>query len=790
MMRAFTSMKFFSPLSSLLLLVSLLSACNPSKPVVVPKRKTTDPTGVVKEVNRLSLVHSPFLKRHETDLVDWYPWGEEAFARAAEENKMVMVCIGYSSCPWTLKMQRETYADAQIAGYLNKHFINILVDREERPDLNNAYMRYAYLRNRQSGWPLHVWLTPKGLPWHTAVYLPRLSTNSSPGFQTTVEHVVNDWEDPAYVNREALYRVEGSKMGVLPPMGIDKKGQPILSPQPALGYRQQLEQLQMGDKESKLELSALELAFDKLNAAFDPAYGGFSGAPKFHQGTSIEWLLEYASLRKATAYGRSERAQLMARVSLDKLAAGALQDQLGGGFHRYGIDAHWTVPQFEKMLYDQGYLVQAFLHAAAVTGKTSFLATAKRTLDYVEAELNHPAGGFYCAENCFSSLKPSDQEGGYYLWRKEEIDQIVGPESAAVLQRVYDLTDKGNLPVEVLNLQTERFPNQNILRMAHSLAEAAQALSLPEAQVDQLFQSGNAKLLAARQLRPRPLRDEKVLPAWNAVVISAFLQGASQLQSPAYLQRALKAAEFTYNTFLKADYSRPRFAEDYALLIKAMLDAYETTGDPKWLENGVSLQARMDRELWDGVLGGYWDGPADPNLFAPLKSCDEACEFAPNATAASNLVRLARLLGELRYLTSNGPNPQPSASATLNAFVGETTATAIGAATPPGPATHVRVLSAYAQYSLPGCQFIICGKLGSPEVQAFQAVLLAHFRPNSYLLYLDGGPSETYLKAHNRELAGLKLASGKPLVVLARNYHKEQSFANPADLKAFLDQEY
>jgi uncharacterized protein YyaL (SSP411 family) len=754
-----------------------LVSCDNKRPEAKVKARP-DETPVTKEVNRLALVNSPFLKSHDSDPVDWYPWGEEAFKRAVSENKPVMVCIGYSSCPWTLKMQRETYSDPKIAGYLNRHFINVLVDREERPDLNNTFMRHAFLRSNKSGWPLHVWLTPKGLPWHTAVYLPPLSKDGLTSFKTTIEHVVNDWQDPVYVNREAAFRLDGNK--------DQKAAQTVDGPRALndrLGYRQQLVRMQLGDGNSKLDGLAFDLAYDKFNAAYDPAHGGFSGAPKFHQASVIEWLMEYASFKKRSAYGRSDRARLMAINSLEKLATGALQDQLGGGFHRYCIDPAWTVPQFEKMLFDQGYLAQAFLRAGMLTLKPEFMEVARNTLEYVEAELSNPAGGFYCAENCFSSLADGEQEGAYYLWTKSEIDKLVGPEIAPVLGQRYALADSGNLPVELMNVQTQRFPGQNILRQDKSLEEVAKALGLPLEKVSAMAAEGRAKLLAARRIRPRPLRDEKVLPAWNAVMISAFLQGSTQLNEPNYLKRAVKAAEFTYTSFIHANYTRPRFAEDYALLIKAVLDFYETTGEAIWLERAVTLQGRMDKELWDTAGGGYWDGPTDPNLFIAMKSCDEASEFAPNATAAANLVRLARLLGDQSYLQRAG--------STLNAFAGEATASPPkGVTTPSGPATHVRMLGAYDLYSRPGCQFLLCGKLSDPVIQAMQAALLRHYRPNSYVLYLDGGPSEALLKAANKELAALKPEGEKPVLVVARNFKQEMVITTPAELKTFLAEEF
>ena len=753
-------MKFRTSFPTCSLLVAALGLVACDSKIPQPKAKAETGSGGVKTVNHLATVTSPFLKRHESDPVDWYPWGEEAFKKAVAENKPVMVCIGYSSCPWTQKMQQESYRDEKVATYLNKHFVSILVDREDRPDLNNSYMRYTFLRTKKSGWPLHIWLTPKGLPIFNAVYLPPVGMDNLPSLTATLDHVSRIWnDDPPYVEREAALRMKE--------------------------YDTQLRTLRVGDGRSLLDRPMLDLAYDKLTATYDPIHGGFGSSPKFHQAPTLQFLLEYASLKKAESFGRTERARSMVETSLLNIGTSALQDQIGGGFHRYCHDPAWTIPQFEKMLFDQGTMATTYLLAYQVSGNAAFADVARRTFNYVESELNHPEGGFYCAENSFSPSKVGDgleKEGGYYVWKWADAKATAGDESFPVLVETFGLTETGNLPLEFLNIQRTRFPNENILRRVKPLEDVAKSLKLPLEKVTQLYAQGCEKLLASRKLRPRPLRDEKVLPAWNASMIAALIKGAAVLNEPAWLKRAEKATNLTLTKFLAEEYPRPKFAEDYATMIQTLLDFYETTGEAKWLTSATDLQARMDRELWDLTDGGYWDGPADPNLFVRSKSCDESAEFAPNATSASNLVRLGRITGDETYIKR--------AAGVFRAFAGESSANPYTAITPSGPATHIRVLSAYDQFSRPGWQFVFTGPASDPLLQELRQTLLQHYRPNSHILYLDGAASEAALTKSKSDIIDLKPAGGKPGLVIAKNFRAEKTITSAKELKAFLDEQY
>ena len=723
----------------------------------------------------LAAERSPFLRRFAADPVKWWPWGAEAFQRAREQRKLVHLCIGYSSCPWTLQMQLDTYRDPTMAAWLNEHFICVLVDREDRPDLNNSFMRYAFVMAHRSGWPLHCWLTPGGQPVHLAIYLPAARQDAMPSFQATVEKIAGAWQDdPAYVEREAAHQAE--LFGVA------------------------LRQFMLGDGKSKLDRSMLDLAYDKLNATFDPQDGGFTASPKFHGAPMLDYLLDYASYKRKEGFGRDRQALNMVTTTLRAMANGAMMDQLGGGFHRYCLDRAWTVPQFEKLLFDQGQLATTYLRAAQATGDPWFAEVARQTLEYVEQELSPGGGGFYSAENPFGDDPTQAGEKvdvSYYTWKKSAVDQLVGPEIAPVMAQVFGLEEEGNLPVELLDLQRKRFPQQNILRRVQSLPAAAATLHMSEADVAEKFRQGCAKMLVARQLRPRPQRDEKILPGWNALLISAFLKAGNLLPQPEYVQRAQAAADFTYRHFLSDDYRRPRFAEDYANLIGALLDLYETTASDKWLAGAVLLQERMDAELWDATDGGYWDGPAEPQLFARLKTCDEGAEFSPNAAAADNLIRLTRLLGDKAYFDRAGQIFQTfggecSASIKTPSAAENAKGPKIMRApeTPSNPVTHIRMLQAYDHFTRPGYQFLLVGDPHQGSLLEMQQLLLRQARPNSHLLYLDGTAGEVLLARFNSSLPALKPGDGRPVVLIAREFKLEKRCTTAQELSEFLKAEY
>ena len=398
------------------------------------------------QANRLINEQSAFLRNHAQDPVDWYPWGEEAFAKARAEQKLVLVSIGYASCPWSQKMQEESFTDAKVARFMNRHYVNILVDREERPDVNNSYLHFLFWKNKQSGWPLHVWLTPEGLPVFSGVYFPVYSEGGAPSWRLTIEHVANSFaEDPGYVKRQAEVVAK--------------------------------DYLKEYQKFWKVEQTALKpelvaAAFDKLRAVYDPVNGGFSGAPKFAQPQAMNFLMQYAARLGADRMGRGVEAKQMLGETLDGILAGGITDQLGGGMHRYSTDVYWAVPQFEKMLYDQGFMAETLVNAAVTLGRAEYGDAARAILRYADGELGHPEGGFYCAEGSSSPAKTGNammSEGAFYLWQMAEIEAAVGAEVMPLLRLAYGVDERGNMPID--SPVRSRFPGANIFKVERPLAE-------------------------------------------------------------------------------------------------------------------------------------------------------------------------------------------------------------------------------------------------------------------------------------------------------------------------------
>lgn len=742
------------------LVACLLMGCDTrarsKKEIVVEKKESS-----IKSLNRLATSNSTLLKRHASDPVDWFPWGPEAFQKATDESKLVMLCIGYSSCPWTLRMQRDSYKNPKTAEYLNKHYICILVDREERPDINNSFMKCAALQAGVSGWPLHVWMIPSGEPVNISAYLPKHSVPGRAGFDSSLEQLMDRWpKDTDYLTRSGKERAEA--------------------------FRSRIKRISTGDLKSKLDRSMLDLAYDKFRSIWDSVNGGFSVSPKFHQSEAYHFLLDYASDKKLETFGRSDLALEMVKKNLRSMGAGALHDPLSGGFFRYSVDSGWTFPAFEKMLYDQSYTTYCYIRAYQYTNDAELAGIALQTLDYVSKELSHPEGGFFCAENPFNPDEydaGTDNLGSYYTWKKAEIASLVSPEVMSVLTPVFGLDDDGNISLEARDPQNQRHPGRNVLRLVTPFEEVAKKLQKPVEEVRKLYEQGRETLLKARKSRPRPVRDQKIIPSWNASMISTFIHASGAFKDPALLARAERAMEITLKSFLSESAPRIRFAEDYTMLVQMLLDHYEATGNAKSLQQAIDLQARFDKELWDEEGGGgYWDGPSDPNLFVRIKFADEVSEFVPNATAASNLNRLARLTAHTDYFNR--------AAQIFTYFAGSVAGSPQGLRTPSGPVMHIRLLTAYDHFTTNGFQYALVGSKDDPLVTELRSVLLGHFRKACSILHLDGAESETLLTKLNPDLAKLRPANLKAGIVVAQQFMPVKTITTAKELKAFLDEAY
>jgi len=748
-----------------LVMTLALSGCGPKEPPTTGKREevrvTTEngPLPAAGAANRLINEQSAFLRHHAQDPVDWYPWGDAAFAKAKAEQKLILISIGYTSCPWSQKMQEDSFRDPKIARFMNRHYVNILVDREERPDVNNSYLHYVFTTSRKSGWPLNIWLTPEGLPVFSGVYFPKTSDASNPSWSVAMETVANNFaDDPAYVKRQA-----------------------------EAVYKDYLKDYRKFWKVSTpaLEPAALGAAFDKLRAVYDPVNGAFTPAPKFPHPQSLNYLLGYATRLGADRVGRAREARSMVTLTLDSILGGGIYDQLGGGVHRYSTDAYWAVPQFEKMLYDQGFLAETLVNAGQAVDRPGYEAASRGILRYADTDLGHPEGGFYCAEGS-SSLEQTGaaalSEGAFYLWQLAEIEAAAGPAAMPLLKLVYGLEERGNMPID--SPVRGRFPGANVLKLERPLAESAKLAGKTLEEATRELQESQAKLMAVRQKRPRPLLDDKVLASWNGTMIAALSRAAWVYGDMALGERAARAADFVQkrlrredgslaHAFLDGPSTAPGYSEDYAHVIRGLLELYECSADIRWLRTAAELQDQEIKLLWDPEDGGFFDGPLQPLLFNRMKSVDESTEFAPAAVSTNNLLRLGYLMGRSDFLEK-----------------AKTVTGLYGGLMMRGPALFLRLLQGYDWQVTPPVQLIVTGPANAPD-RAEMLAALRHLPPTGrVILYLDAGPAEAWLTKYNPELAKLPAASlANTTVHLCRNFAVQQSFTTASGIGPALEKE-
>ena len=554
--------------------------------------------------NRLILEPSPYLLQHAHNPVNWYPWGDAAFARAKKENKPVFLSIGYSTCHWCHVMERESFEDSAIAAYLNRHYIAIKVDREQRPDVDGIYMTAVRMLTGRGGWPLSVWLTPERRPFYGGTYFP--PRDGLRGQQTGLLSLLT--------RLQAVYHQEPNQVATVA-KNLTQGIQAAVAPQASAEPPAQ---------------AALTQASEQFKAGFDTQYGGFGQAPKFPRSVTLEFLLRYS--RRTT----DPEVRAMVVQTLEAMASGGIYDQVGGGFHRYATDQKWRLPHFEKMLYDNALLAVAYLEGYQVTQREDFARVAREVLDYLDREMSAPGGGFYSATDADSG----GEEGKFFTWTLPELDRLLSQKQLRLVQAHYGVTLRGN------------FEGRNSLYMARPLEALAKELGLSPDQARRERQAVRAILYRARQTRHALHTDTKVLVAWNGLAISAFAKGAHILNVPDYAARATRAATFLL-TRLKRDGRLRRSAlgsliggaaylNDYACLIAGLLDLYEVTSELRWLREAIALQAVQDAHFWDNENGGYFLTADDAEqLLAREKPAYDGAEPSGNAVAAHNLLRLA-----------------------------------------------------------------------------------------------------------------------------------------------------
>jgi uncharacterized protein len=567
------------------------------------RRAVADTLGAV---NRLAGETSPYLRQHADNPVDWYPWGDEAFEKARAEEKPVLLSVGYSSCHWCHVMAHESFEDPDVAAVMNRLVVSVKVDREERPDVDGIYMQAVQAMTGRGGWPMTVFLTPDGRPFFGGTYFPKEERHGMPGFVSVLEAVDEAWR----TRRDDLVEQAGKLTKV-----VERTG--------SLGATGD------GPAPSPEDLAR---AYDSVRAQYDPQFGGFGPAPKFPQAMTIDFLLR--------TYVRNEAPETldMVRVSLDAMAAGGMYDQIGGGFHRYSTDAHWLVPHFEKMLYDQALLTSAYLHAHLVTGEPRYRRVVEETIGYVLRDLRHEKGGFFSAEDADSE----GVEGKFYLWSLEDIERIAGEDAPEVV-RYFGVKVGGNFEDPHTGYRG------NILHVVDRTEEPPEAV-----------RQAVPKLFAAREQRVRPGLDDKVLLAWNALFLRSLAESAAAFERDDWMDAARNNARFLLTELRRDDGRLLRswqdgralhlaYAEDYAALLEALVTLAEVD-DVAWLTDARWVADELLRLFHDDEGGGFFTTGTDAeSLIVRPKEYQDNATPAENSLAANGLLRLAALTGEGRY---------------------------------------------------------------------------------------------------------------------------------------------
>jgi uncharacterized protein YyaL (SSP411 family) len=564
-----------------------------------------------KHTNRLSKETSPYLLQHAHNPVDWYPWGEEAFERARNEGKPVLLSIGYSACHWCHVMEHESFENEAIAKLMNDNFINIKVDREERPDLDQIYMNAVQMMTRHGGWPMTVFLTPDGVPFYGGTYFPPEDRHNMPGFPRVLLGV------------SEAYRLR--------PDEVTETAVSILAELRNMGQTG-------GESNEILGAEILDAAERNIARGYDPRYGGFGSAPKFPAAMNLEFLL-----RQYHRVGRSETLEMIENTCR-KMAEGGMYDQLGGGFHRYSTDARWLAPHFEKMLYDNALLSRLYLHVYQKTKNDFYRRIAEETLDYVLREMTDERGGFYSTQDADSE----GHEGRFFIWTVDEVKEILGEEAGALFCAYYDVTEEGN------------FEGENILHVSHTVEEAAKSRGVTRERLREALERGRRMLFEARELRIKPDRDEKILTAWNGLMLASFAEAAAILERDDYREVAEKNAQFIFeklnrNGLLLRTYKDNQsklngYLEDYAFYIDGLVALYQATGKLNWLEKARTLLDRMIEEFWDSEDGGFfYTGKSHEELIVRSKDYFDNATPSGNSVAAEALLHLAALTGNEDY---------------------------------------------------------------------------------------------------------------------------------------------
>jgi uncharacterized protein len=702
--------------------------------------------------NRLIHETSPYLLQHAHNPVDWYPWGDEAFARAKAEDKPILLSIGYSACHWCHVMAHESFENEDTAAIMNRAFVSIKVDREERPDVDALYMEATMRMTGGGGWPMTVFLTPDGAPFLAGTYFPPVARHGLPGFPTLLTNIAtwyassrDEVEQQAQAMRE-IYQSERARTLPIPP-GLLEDGAAALDP------------------------ATLAQAANADLEDFDAQEGGLQRAPKFPHALGLDFLLRMEQRRRATALAARAGAEglrddllPLVTLTLDKMAAGGIYDQVGGGFHRYSTDAIWLVPHFEKMLYDNALLAPVYLRAWQLTGELRYRRICEETLDYVLREMTDPSGAFYSTQDADSE----GEEGKFYVWTPAELRAILGDADAAVAQTIWGVSERGN------------FEGQNILHVARSVEDAATALGIAPAEAQAALARARKRLYAARAQRVWPGRDDKAITAWNAWALRAFAEAADALGRDDYRAAAQKNADFLLATMLldgrllrtwrQGQAKLDAYLEDYAALANALLSVYALTGEPTYFTAARGLGDDLLRRFWDDETQGFFDTAADHEqlIGRPRELSDNATPCGASQ-ACEALLRLTALTGESRHADHAERTLLPLIPLMLRS-----------------PAGFGRYLVALDDLVGPFYEVALVGAADDERLTALRAEVASLYQPRMALAWGEP-PSPSEKPPEIPLLAERGLVDGAPAAYVCQRFVCQRPVTTPEKLRTLLE---
>ena len=678
--------------------------------------------------NRLSLETSPYLLQHAHNPVDWYPWGEEAFEKAKSENKPILLSIGYSACHWCHVMEHESFENEKIAALMNELFVSIKVDREERPDLDEIYMNAVQMLTGRGGWPMTMFLTPDRKPFYGGTYFPPEDRQGMPGFPRVLMGV-----SQAYRER---------------PEDVEKSVAQILTA---------LQRMSEAQETTKtFSPTIIAEGADKVARAYDADNGGLGQAPKFPNAGVYELFLRHYSR------SRNEKYLEMVAHTLTKMAQGGIYDHLGGGFHRYSVDAKWLVPHFEKMLYDNAQLVRIYAHAYTITREPLFNSVVNETVDYLLREMLHPEGGFYATQDADSE----GEEGKFFVWTEEGINRVLGEEDAEIFCRMYDVGEPGN------------FEDKSILHPILTVDQTSRLFRKDPSQIEALVAGAKRKLFAERERRIKPFRDEKIIAAWNGLMLSGLADAIKLSGNPAWIEAAKRTVEFIFSKmfrdgFLLHTYKDGRakllgYLDDYAFLAVGLLDLYEALFDRNYLDRAIRLTEIMLREFWDERDGGfYFTGKSHEQLISRAKPIFDASIPSGNAMATQLLLRLYHRRGTDQY--------RASAEKVLRSYY---------EAMESQPFGFAHMLCALDFYLEGAKEIVIVGNPADAGVKELIAEMNALYLPNKVVQLATPG---TTLANISPLLQGKTQIDGKATVYVCQNFTCSAPVTSASELRALLE---